>query len=469
MALVQAQSELAAIPGNLSKALIATLALIDGLLILSASLAFGMMHSSTLFDRSGEAAEYVRVGIVAAVLFYILANGRGIYLHSRLQDYHSQAREVALTWTLASLCVVLIMSTLQVGNILALERAALIYIAGLAGFIVLRRALNIPVLQKLCSWQVVLVVPSEQNLPNKTAQTIEAYGGTVCNIISVPPAAEEPAFSSRMEDVINWARQHPVDEVVVSITRSDNGIVDKIAQHLSVLPLPVRLFPDPVASTLLERPIVVRGPTRAIELQRSPLTAGQLISKRVVDLFLTIPAVLLLVPMLAVIAALIAIDSPGPILFRQRRTGFNGRTFDIYKFRTMRTLDNGTVIEQAARTDARVTRIGRILRQFSIDELPQLINVLKGEMSLVGPRPHAVAHDTTYCALIASYSARQKIKPGITGWAQVNGWRGGTPEVELMVKRVEHDLWYIHHWSLWLDIKILVLTGLRVCNAQNAY
>src|ERR1700692_3222624 len=135
----------------------------------------------------------------------------------------------------------------------------------------------------------------------------------------------------------------------------------------------------------------------------------------------------------------------------------------------MTALDDGAVVEQARPGDSRVTRIGAILRRFSLDELPQLFNVLKGEMSLVGPRPHALAHDIEYSGAIASYPSRHRVKPGITGWAQVNGWRGPTPELSLMTARIEHDIWYIDHWSIWLDLKILALTALEVVSPRNAY
>jgi lipopolysaccharide/colanic/teichoic acid biosynthesis glycosyltransferase len=157
------------------------------------------------------------------------------------------------------------------------------------------------------------------------------------------------------------------------------------------------------------------------------------------------------------------------VIFRQRRKGFNGREFTIFKFRTMSVLEDGRVIEQARRNDPRVTRIGRILRAASIDELPQLINVLQGSMSLVGPRPHALAHDDGYTKLIAKYAFRQHVKPGLTGWAQVNGYRGETAQLELMELRVECDLWYIKNWSFWLDMKILVLTAFEVFRRRNAY
>ena len=162
------------------------------------------------------------------------------------------------------------------------------------------------------------------------------------------------------------------------------------------------------------------------------------------------------------IAVLIKLDSPGPVIFRQRRNGLNAVPFVIFKFRSMTVLEDGSNITQARVGDHRVTRIGQFLRSMSIDELPQLINVLRGEMSLVGPRPHALAHDIEYEAKIQKYALRQQFKPGITGWAQINGLRGETPGVENMAERVEHDLWYINNWSLRLDFYILLQTCFEV-------
>jgi putative colanic acid biosynthesis UDP-glucose lipid carrier transferase len=174
-------------------------------------------------------------------------------------------------------------------------------------------------------------------------------------------------------------------------------------------------------------------------------------------------------PFFAVISAAIRLESPGPAFFLQTRVGFNGRQFRIFKFRTMSTLDDGSVVVQATRNDKRVTHLGALLRKLSIDEVPQLLNVLRGEMSLVGPRPHALAHDNEYDRLIATYAIRHKMKPGITGWAQVNGFRGETPEIGMMKRRVESDLWYIEYWSLWLDIRILLVTVVRVLKPDNAF
>jgi putative colanic acid biosynthesis UDP-glucose lipid carrier transferase len=168
-------------------------------------------------------------------------------------------------------------------------------------------------------------------------------------------------------------------------------------------------------------------------------------------------------------ASLVKRSSPGPIFFRQRRYGLDGQEIWVWKFRSMNVCENGPQIEQATKEDPRVTRLGAILRKTSIDELPQLFNVLQGTMSLVGPRPHASAHNEQYRQRIAGYMLRHKVKPGITGLAQVNGWRGETDTLEKMEKRVEFDHRYIREWSLWLDLKILFKTVLVVFKGQNAY
>jgi exopolysaccharide biosynthesis polyprenyl glycosylphosphotransferase len=177
----------------------------------------------------------------------------------------------------------------------------------------------------------------------------------------------------------------------------------------------------------------------------------------------------LLTPMFLIIALAIKLDTPGPALFMQTRHGFNTKKFKIFKFRTMTALDDGATIKQAVRGDARVTNIGSWLRKTSIDELPQLFNVLKGEMSIVGPRPHAAAHDDYYEQLISCYAFRHHMKPGITGWAQVNGCRGETPTLQLMKERVDRDIWYVDNWSVLLDLKIIVGTVLELIRGRNAY
>ena len=193
------------------------------------------------------------------------------------------------------------------------------------------------------------------------------------------------------------------------------------------------------------------------------------VTKRALDLAISVPALIAVLPLLVVLGILIRLDSAGPALFRQKRLGLNGMPFQILKLRMMTVLENGATIVQARADDARTTRIGRWLRALSLDELPQLFNVVKGDMSLVGPRPHAWAHDDHYAKLIAGYRCRQSVKPGLTGWAQINGLRGPTPTVEIMAARVDHDVWYANHADLVLDLKILLSTPREVLRRRNAH
>ena len=197
------------------------------------------------------------------------------------------------------------------------------------------------------------------------------------------------------------------------------------------------------------------SPVSPVAMHNAPLTRTEMLAKRACDVALALFILVLLSPLMFLVSLVIKLDSAGPIIFKQRRTGFNGQEFTIFKFRSMSVLEDGRQLAQARRNEPRITRVGRMLRQSSIDELPQLINVIRGEMSLVGPRPHAGAHDDQYRASMASYALRHHVKPGITGWAQINGRRGETPLIQDMEKRIALDLWYIDNWSLKLDFEII--------------
>jgi len=207
-------------------------------------------------------------------------------------------------------------------------------------------------------------------------------------------------------------------------------------------------------------------PTRAGTFGPAASRAGA--AKRLLDIAVAGLLLVLLAPALLLVSLGVVLDSPGPLLFRQTRTGLNGRIFSILKFRSMHVMENGAEVRQALDGDVRVTRVGRIIRKLSLDELPQLLNVIAGDMSLVGPRPHAVAHDAYYGAAISNYTVRQLVRPGITGWAQVNGARGATPTLDVMQRRVDLDLWYVAHASLALDLMILARTPLAILRPRNA-
>ncbi|HDT5392275.1 TPA: exopolysaccharide biosynthesis polyprenyl glycosylphosphotransferase, partial [Klebsiella pneumoniae subsp. pneumoniae] len=191
--------------------------------------------------------------------------------------------------------------------------------------------------------------------------------------------------------------------------------------------------------------------------------------KRLEDIILSLFILLLISPLLIIISLAVKITSPGPVIFRQTRYGMDGKPIKVWKFRSMVVMENDTEVKQATKDDVRVTNVGKFLRRTSLDELPQFFNVLFGEMSIVGPRPHAVSHNEQYRSLIEGYMLRHKVKPGITGWAQINGWRGETDTLDKMEKRIEFDLEYIRSWSVWLDLKIIVMTIFKGFVNKSAY
>jgi len=281
-----------------------------------------------------------------------------------------------------------------------------------------------------------------------------------------------PSGSSEIAEVdraVEIARDTGADELVVALNWNRSAFLDAARQRFRCSPLPVRLLPDHNIRSIVGRRQLFAAAAFAVELQREPLTWTERAIKRALDICFASAILLFLSPLLVTVAIAIKLDSPGPVLFRQRRNGFNGRPFVIYKFRTMNVLEDGPVIRQATKRDARVTTIGHMLRRSSIDELPQLFNVLKGDMSLVGPRPHAIAHDDEYRELISNYAFRHHVKPGVTGFAQVNGCRGETQHIDQMKKRVDFDLWYVDNWNLLLDLKILVRTSLVPLSSRDAY
>ena len=257
--------------------------------------------------------------------------------------------------------------------------------------------------------------------------------------------------------------------VFIALPLSAQPRVVELVDALRGTAASVYFIPDiPLFNLMQARFHVVRG-VPVVAVCESPLLGSAAVSKRLFDLTFALAALVLLSPLMALIAAGVKLSSPGPVLFRQRRYGLGGDEIVVYKFRTMRTCEDGGCVTQASRGDGRVTPLGGFLRKTSLDELPQLFNVLRGNMSVVGPRPHAVAHNEFYRELIHGYMLRSKVRPGITGWAQVNGLRGETRTVERMKARVDYDLEYIRNWSLALDVWIIAKTASLVFKDDNAY
>lgn len=261
-----------------------------------------------------------------------------------------------------------------------------------------------------------------------------------------------------------------IDQVWVAVDEVNLEELRGGIEAMSELPYELRVVPDGLLSTLCEMPVSNAAGLLTVELSSSPTTAVDRVLKALEDRMLGTVVAVLAIPVLLFIALLVRMDSVGPVIFRQKRHGWNGEEITVFKFRTMYLhQDAPGTVTQATKTDRRVTRVGRWLRKTSLDELPQLINVLTGSMSLVGPRPHATEHNELYVNIIRNYMHRHRVKPGITGWAQVNGYRGETDTPEKMQRRVEYDLYYIEHWSIGFDLVILMLTFVRGLTSPQAY
>ncbi|MFM0035611.1 undecaprenyl-phosphate glucose phosphotransferase [Paraburkholderia strydomiana] len=270
--------------------------------------------------------------------------------------------------------------------------------------------------------------------------------------------------------MIQLVRQRAIRELWLALPISKEKAIHRFVMDLRNDFVNIRFIPDVRSLTLFNQPMVELLGVPAINLAASPITDLRVLPKRVFDRLFALAALTALSPLMLVIAAMVKLSSPGPVFFRQKRKGIDGNQFEIYKFRSMKQhKEEAGKITQATRRDPRITAVGAFLRRTSLDELPQFINVLRGEMSVVGPRPHALEHDDIYKDLVKGYMHRYRIKPGITGWAQINGYRGETDRIEKMMGRVKLDLYYMQHWTFWLDIKIVVLTLWKGFVGNNAY
>ncbi|MGE0118013.1 MAG: undecaprenyl-phosphate glucose phosphotransferase [Dongiaceae bacterium] len=289
----------------------------------------------------------------------------------------------------------------------------------------------------------------------------------------VPNALNGIQRMGNVDDLIDFVRNHAVDEVIVALPWTAEQRLGSLIERLKVLPVDIRLSPHGYGYRIGSGEVANIGDLPLLTAVPRPLRASDTIVKAVEDLVLGSFLMLLFLPLMTFIAVAIRLDSPGPILFRQPRHGLNDRVVHVYKFRTMyhaaTDLGGG---RQTRRDDDRITRVGRFLRRTSLDELPQLFNVVRGEMSLVGPRPHPInmlTEEKLCHEIVAGYAQRHKLKPGITGWAQINGWRGATDTCHQLQRRVEHDIFYVENWSLWFDFRILLMTAFKGFFGPSAF
>ena len=416
------------------------------------------------------------VGLLASVIYIYLAYQTRLYQLAVLAHPVRHLRRIARTalFALAALSVVMFLLKLSI----ELSRGATILFAGMVlTLCVLARFSVAGTVRSLVSRDAiagrpafVLGEPSElAHLP--ASYLLHQFG--IREVGRYPLALKGQGSADIRPEVFDEAlslsRTSDARDFVVVAKWDSASHLAQIEQGLRLSPLRVLLLPNHVYRSAAARNTSNDTiAARLVELQRAPMSLVERAAKRAMDTSISLFALAVIAPLLICTSLAIKMDSAGPVVFRQRRNGFNQKKFVIYKFRTMSVLEDGNRVVQAQRHDDRITRVGRFLRRTSIDELPQLFNVLRGEMSLVGPRPHALAHDHEYTELIDDYCMRHHVKPGITGWAQVNGFRGETPRREQMQKRVELDLWYINNRSLLLDLRILFRTCTEVLK-HDAY
>ncbi|VUS60250.1 UDP-glucose:undecaprenyl-phosphate glucose-1-phosphate transferase [Klebsiella spallanzanii] len=280
---------------------------------------------------------------------------------------------------------------------------------------------------------------------------------------------ENIPYAGDLDALVCDAKQGKIDRIYIAMSMDDNDKIKKLVRELTDTTCSVMLIPDLFTFNILHSRTEEVNGVPVVPLFDTPLNGINMVLKRLEDIFVSSMILLLISPLLLLIAFAIKVTSNGPIIFKQTRYGIDGKPIKVWKFRSMTVMENDAIVIQAKKNDSRITPLGGFLRKTSLDELPQFINVLLGNMSIVGPRPHAVSHNEQYRKLIEGYMLRHKVKPGITGLAQIKGWRGETDTLEKMQKRVEYDLEYIREWSIWLDIKIIVLTIFKGFINKSAY
>jgi putative colanic acid biosysnthesis UDP-glucose lipid carrier transferase len=450
-----------------STALGLDLALILG----SAIFAETIYHQAGPDAFEGEYSHTLAAAVFIAILFVAAMRVQKLYSPTRLTMWDDQARSVLAAWCGAFLILASGVFSWGVSHDLSRGDVLLFWATGVVVLLAHRAAWRFALPRALESGalrgRTIVSLTWEDNVPPEFTENLTSHGYHAVAHFQMPD--DTTAADQIIERVISLCRTSDIQEVMLFVDPERMSNVRWVARRLRVLPLPVTLVPFGTLALLFQRARSDIGDTVAIELQRAALSPVEQAIKRTVDIVLSLLGLLVLSPILLAIALAIRLDSAGPALFRQTRHGFNGRPFRIYKFRTMTVMENGDVIQQAQKADKRVTRVGKWLRRFSIDELPQLLNVFLGDMSLVGPRPHASAHEKHFTSAIEKYAFRHHVKSGVTGWAQVHGARGETDTLDKMQRRVELDIWYINNWSIWLDFSVMIRTVLVVFTSDNAH
>ncbi|MGB7036951.1 MAG: undecaprenyl-phosphate glucose phosphotransferase [Xanthobacteraceae bacterium] len=455
--------------------------LLDVALIVATSLLTGIAYYSFVYGDIDQIWNCVQVGLLAAGIFTVSNIFRGEYRLPNFFTFRPHARRTVQLWNVTLICLLMVGFLAQVSIEYSRGWIVLFYVATLAGLVVSRfaivrvtalaRAAGLISAQRICLLGTGTHIGAFVQHYEPWALGLNIVG---CRFLTPVPAtataeARRAVLDRDLAEAVTSVRALDPDAIYLLLPWSANDVIERCAETFLTLPVEIHLGPEQILHKFDEVELAKVGPLASLQLTRLPLSRTEVVQKRLFDILFASLALIALTPLIVLVAILIKLDSRGPIFFVQRRYGFNQQPFRIIKFRTMRAMDDGAVIPQARRDDPRLTRIGRWLRRWNVDEIPQLFNVLTGEMSLVGPRPHALSHDHEYERRISLYARRHNVKPGITGWAQINGYRGEIDSEEKIRGRVEYDLFYIDNWSLWLDMKIIARTMLSPTAYLNAY
>jgi Undecaprenyl-phosphate glucose phosphotransferase len=450
----------------------------DALIIVLSSMLGALLYHWITNTTLPDLVSCFALGLIASFVYVMPLNVRGYYDFERVVKPGVEIVRPLFSWCLTILSLAFFAFLIKIGDsysrgsfLVFVNIAAIGLVGGreLAKHLV-RSAVERRVLgRRFC----VLVGDPVELAALEGRDMLRFFGSGSIDRFSLTTTSE-PSLQRKSDETVltalaNFVRMNNSSEILLALPWHDTARIALVRDQLKTLPASVKLLPDTQVRGLTNYASSAGKKISSIEIQRAPLSGGERLLKRAVDIGLALFALIFAAPIMAMTAFAIRLDGPGPIIFQQSRKGFNGKPFVIFKFRTMTVQENGALVTQASRNDIRVTRIGKLLRTTSIDELPQLINVLRGEMSLIGPRPHALVHDDQFEKMLEDYAHRHHVKPGLTGWAQVHGLRGATPTVELISERVKMDLWYINNWSLWLDIQILFMTIIEVLRKRNAY
>ena len=445
------------------------------------ALVFGSLYLATQIQSVNWGQHYTLAGLTSILFFLTCSRLFGLYGSWRINSVMRELSQVILVWFIVFFGLLLLAYSLKVSAVYSRRVVATWLLSAPLSLCLLRIAIRYTLRQVRITGRnmrtaAVIGGGEAARLLSETIETSPWMGVRLDGLYSfhtpAPQSGEvtqSPPVAGHYLELLNKSGNYRLDMIFVVPPADQHDPVEQIVTRFSDTTTQIYIVPNFFIMDLLHSRWGYIGDIPYLSLHESPFFGVAAATKRMEDVVLASIILAFVVLPMALIALGIKLTSSGPVLFKQRRYGINQEEIVVWKFRTMTVTQDGDKIPQATRGDPRVTPFGGFLRRTSLDELPQFINVLQGRMSIVGPRPHAVAHNELYRKKVYSYAVRHKIKPGITGWAQVNGWRGETDTLEKMEKRIEHDLWYIHNWSLLLDLKIMLLTIMRGWPGSNAY